>query len=261
MRLHGSFIFIALVASMWPRASASAASAQEPLCTNPTPIELAGGMPQMTGVATGGTMIVLPPTATSVDGGAPTKFVFRLSGHGPIQLWAVGPGGRRITPRDVRDHGAFSFNPSSTSSVFEEWGSGWAFPTAGCWDIHAARDDVSGDVLMSVTIPRLTSVKAVIRDDGVSSRSARAGHADLHIRFSLIYPDAGLIPQTRIAFWEGGHRVRVVGWLLPTGGTDANPTFDTPLRFKLQAPAAILAVIRVRLGSQHIIQRMRFQVI
>jgi hypothetical protein len=210
----------------------------------------------MTGVATGGTLIVLPPTASTVHGDAPTKFIFRLSGHGPVQLWAVGPGGRRITPRDVKDHGVFSTNPA-----LDEWGSGWTFPTVGCWDIHAARDDVRGDVLMSVTVPRLTSVNAVVRDDGASSRSVRTGHADLHIRFSLIYPDPYLVPQTHITFWEGGRRVRVVGWQLPTGGTEANPIFDMPLRFKLRTPAAVLAVIRVRLGSQHVTRRVQFQVI
>ena len=35
-------------------------------------------------------------------------------------------------------------------SPWEEWGSSFVFPSAGCWDMHAAGDTASGDVWLVV---------------------------------------------------------------------------------------------------------------
>jgi hypothetical protein len=32
----------------------------------------------------------------------------------------------------------------------DDYGSGWMFPKPGCWRIHAARDNVAGDVWFQV---------------------------------------------------------------------------------------------------------------
>jgi hypothetical protein len=32
----------------------------------------------------------------------------------------------------------------------DEWGSSFIFPVAGCWDIHASRGNLSGDILLMV---------------------------------------------------------------------------------------------------------------
>ena len=75
-----------------------------------------------------------------------TKIVWRMVGSGDLTLVAIAPDGTRLGP-DWLD-------PHSLSSTWtrpgDEWGSGFTFTETGCWDIHAARQGLSGDVWLLV---------------------------------------------------------------------------------------------------------------
>lgn len=76
-----------------------------------------------------------------------TKIVWRMSGHGAFQIAAKTTDGTGAS---------MSFGPephqSSTWNVpnTDEWGTGFIFPKAGCWRVHAYRDDLAGDVYFLV---------------------------------------------------------------------------------------------------------------
>lgn len=80
-------------------------------------------------------------------GGQTTKIAWRMTGTGPLVLEAVGPNGESLRP-------AFGPEPhvsSNWSRPGDEWGSGFDFPTAGCWTITASRQDVSANIAVLVT--------------------------------------------------------------------------------------------------------------
>jgi hypothetical protein len=78
--------------------------------------------------------------------GETVKIVWRVTGHGPLRVVFTAP--------DGRTH-ALVFGPEqhATSTYHrpgDEWGTGFRFPTGGCWRIHLARDDAAGDVWIDV---------------------------------------------------------------------------------------------------------------
>jgi hypothetical protein len=77
-----------------------------------------------------------------------TKIVWRMSGHGAFHIAAKTTDGKsaRLT-FGPEPHGGSSWDIPDT----DEWGSGFIFPTAGCWRVHASRDDLAGDVYFLVT--------------------------------------------------------------------------------------------------------------
>lgn len=73
------------------------------------------------------------------------KIVWRMTGSADLQLVALGPGGSRVTPKWLTYHPSSNWNRPGA-----EWGSGFIFPKAGCWDLHATRGSSSGDVWLLV---------------------------------------------------------------------------------------------------------------
>jgi hypothetical protein len=78
---------------------------------------------------------------------AETKIVWRMGGRGPFNIAAKTTGGTTAQM-------TFGPEPHGTSSWYipntDEWGTGFIFPTAGCWRVHAWRDDTSGDVFFRI---------------------------------------------------------------------------------------------------------------
>jgi hypothetical protein len=68
-----------------------------------------------------------------------------MTGTGDLKLIALGPQGQQVRPTFGPE---FHLGSNWTDHPGEEWGSGFNFPVPGCWDIHATRDDASGDVLL-----------------------------------------------------------------------------------------------------------------
>jgi hypothetical protein len=74
------------------------------------------------------------------------KIVWRMTGSGTLGIEATGPGGQRIRPiwgPEVHDG-------SSWEQPGDEWGTGWKFPTAGCWKFTARRAVGSGYLVVRV---------------------------------------------------------------------------------------------------------------
>lgn len=76
-----------------------------------------------------------------------TKILWRIGGHGAFNIGAK-------TTDGTSAHLAFGPEPhdGSTWNVpnTDEWGTGFIFPTTGCWRVHAWRDGTSGDVYFLV---------------------------------------------------------------------------------------------------------------
>lgn len=69
------------------------------------------------------------------------KIVWRMTGSGDFQIIAHGPAGQVLQPTDFTPHLG-----SSWQRPGDEWGSAFTFPASGCWDVHATRDNLVGDV-------------------------------------------------------------------------------------------------------------------
>lgn len=73
------------------------------------------------------------------------KIAVRMTGHGDLRLWAVGPEAERLEPEGVTPH-----TGSNWERPGDEWGSYWKFPSRGCWTVHAERREVSGTTKIMV---------------------------------------------------------------------------------------------------------------
>jgi hypothetical protein len=79
-----------------------------------------------------------------------TKILWRMGGHGAFNIGAK-------TTNGTSAQLTFGPEPHDGSSWYipntDEWGTGFIFPTAGCWRIHAWRDGTSGDVFFHIIDP------------------------------------------------------------------------------------------------------------
>ncbi len=83
----------------------------------------------------------IPPRA-----GDELKIVWRMTGSGPLRIAFTAPDGRR----QPLVFGPESHLASSYHRPGDEWGTGFRFATNGCWHIHLARNNASGDVWLQV---------------------------------------------------------------------------------------------------------------
>ncbi|MFD8495162.1 hypothetical protein [Amycolatopsis sp. NPDC059657] len=96
--------------------------------------------------STGGTVFAVLFTTGAITAGVETKIVWRITGTGPARFSATGPDFQAVGPTwGPEGHGG-----STLDVPGEEWGTGFAFPTRGCWTIHVARDDVNGSLSLPV---------------------------------------------------------------------------------------------------------------
>ena len=85
----------------------------------------------------------IPPVANTL-----VKIVWRMTGSGYFSVAALGPSGAKVLPSQGPDgHMGSNWNRPG-----DEWGTVFTFPVAGCWDLHATRDNASGDVWLKVVI-------------------------------------------------------------------------------------------------------------
>lgn len=94
----------------------------------------AAGQPERQGVGDGATLWALffAPKAVA---GQEIKIVWRMTGDGDLTMDAVGPDGETTKPSwGPEPHGSSSYRRPG-----DEWGTGWVFPTKGCWTVNAVR--------------------------------------------------------------------------------------------------------------------------
>ena len=112
-----------------------------------TPWQGPGGPPEVRGTVTGGELwALLDGGQVPEPKGSQVKIIWRMTGNGDLRLSATGPVGQTVRP----DWGPQAHGGSNWERPGDEWGAGFTFPVAGCWDVHAARDDVVGDVYLMV---------------------------------------------------------------------------------------------------------------
>lgn len=74
------------------------------------------------------------------------KIVWRMTGSGDFSIVAIGPKNAKVPP----SQGPEKHFGSDWVRPGDEWGTVFTFPTAGCWDLHATRDNAYGDVWLKI---------------------------------------------------------------------------------------------------------------
>jgi hypothetical protein len=119
-----------------------------PGCQPPSPVDAAPsqGLPETQGTATGVQLWALFFAVMPIHPKQELKIVWRMTGVGSFHLSTHGPHGMPAQPTfGPEEHGGSNWNRPG-----DEWGSGFIFPVAGCWDLHATRGTASGDVWLMV---------------------------------------------------------------------------------------------------------------
>jgi hypothetical protein len=114
-------------------------------CHPASPTDNSSVGPEVQGTSASATLwlLLFGPTKTGSD----LKIVWRMTGTGDLHLSAIGPQGQMIAP----DWGPEAHSSSNWNRPGDEWGAGFTMPVAGCWDLRASRDDVSGDAWLIFT--------------------------------------------------------------------------------------------------------------
>lgn len=74
------------------------------------------------------------------------KVVWRMTGTGDLAISATGPDGKVVEPVwGPEQHSGSNWNRPGS-----EWGTGWVFPTPGCWTINATRTTGKGTLVLRV---------------------------------------------------------------------------------------------------------------
>ena len=105
-------------------------------------------IPEVQGVASHSELWALIMSSTGVPPKAKSsvKIVWRMTGRGAFSLVALNAQGKYLLP----DHGPDVHGGSNWNRPGDEWGSIFTFATPGCWDLHASRDGVSGDLWLNI---------------------------------------------------------------------------------------------------------------
>lgn len=140
---RATLLALALVATLAgcdagsPRAAAPAQSATT---AAPAPVQDCPEEPQDAEEAHGGgpgtdLWALFFFTQTPLRRNVETKIVWRMTGEGDLTMTAAGPDGARTEPVwGPEGHGG-----STWVRPGDEWGTGWKFPSAGCWTVTAKR--------------------------------------------------------------------------------------------------------------------------
>jgi hypothetical protein len=104
----------------------------------------AGSLPEIEGTSANASLFAL--LFNPLTSGHQIKIVWRMTGNAGLHLAASGPQGQQLQP----DWGPDAHTGSNWNRPGAEWGAGFTFSAAGCWNIHATRDDASGDVWLVI---------------------------------------------------------------------------------------------------------------
>ncbi len=80
--------------------------------------------------------------------GQPGKIIWKMgmSFDEPVQIFALGPHGQHLRPLFLQRHAASTWNRPGA-----EWGTGFTFPSSGCWDLHVTDGKTVGDVYVIIS--------------------------------------------------------------------------------------------------------------
>src|SRR5258708_3071658 len=118
-------------------------------CQPASPIDHSSlGIPEVQGTATNAEFWGLIMSTSGVPPRANTfvKIVWRMTNSDFLDIVALGPHGMKVPPSQGPDrHLGSDWNRPGA-----EWGTGFTFPLAGCWDLHATSDNAFGDVWLKI---------------------------------------------------------------------------------------------------------------
>jgi hypothetical protein len=140
-----------------PSESPSLNPGQQPASESSVPITTSTCPPtdQLTGpaakaeqqaVGDGATLWALFFATLPIAAGTEVKVVWRMTGNGEFSMSATGPDGTVVKPV----WGPERHVSSDWQRPGEEWGTGWVFPTPGCWTLNAMRTTGSGYLTVRV---------------------------------------------------------------------------------------------------------------
>ena len=118
-------------------------------CTNSSTFGSRGAENEIQGTSRNASLwgLALGPGHIPPRAGDELKIVWRMTGTGPLRVTLRAPNGTvRPLVFGPERHGASNFDRPG-----DEWGTGFRFGSAGCWHVHLARTDTSGDVWLDVT--------------------------------------------------------------------------------------------------------------
>jgi len=121
-----------------------------PGCHPPSPLDASNlGFPEAQGTATGTQLWALfeggvPPASTEI------KIIWRATDVSTQQFHVVALGPRGLHVRPL--FGPELHAGSDWQRPGGEWGTGFRFPVAGCWDLHVTDEGTVGDVW--IVVPR-----------------------------------------------------------------------------------------------------------
>jgi hypothetical protein len=114
-------------------------------CPATADIRADGGVAERQGVGQGVTLWALFFAQKAVAG-QEIKIAWRMTGSGDLSMTAAGPRGAAAKPSwGPEVHGGSSFHRPG-----DEWGTGWVFPTAGCWTVNATRTQGTARLVIRV---------------------------------------------------------------------------------------------------------------
>ena len=117
-------------------------------CRPASPIDNSSVGPEVQGTATNAVFWALLFSTSGVPplAGTEVKIVWRMTGSGDFTIVALGPNGMKVPP----SQGPSEHLGSNWNRPGDEWGTVFTFPVAGCWDLHATRDNAFGDVWLKI---------------------------------------------------------------------------------------------------------------
>lgn len=75
------------------------------------------------------------------------KVIWRVGGSGTASFVAVGEDGKQVAP----SWGPNAHEGSSFNRPGEEWGTAFALPTQGCWELRVSRDEGHASIWLHIT--------------------------------------------------------------------------------------------------------------
>jgi hypothetical protein len=242
-------LLCALVPGAVPRPAAAQITVP---CQSVSPIDPSAGV--LVGNARGGHFYASVPQSVSID--TETKVVVRMTGVGPLHISAIGPDQMTISPSFVDPH----VYGSSYDNVLpgDEWGTGWKLPMPGCWDLHAERTGVSGDIYFNAVVPILKSFTLQLRSGRRIGNVFRSGTPITFAVHPQFDPSTDLVPSGTITIKDATKAGRTL--YLRQAKRNLR-LFRTWARFTVTAPTWFDGVVRLSFQGSTMTRDFRFEVV
>lgn len=123
--------------------TASVAAWVQPNCATTRFAPSDVGLPEAAGIAPSPNQFwSLVFGSVPVPRGQDVKIAYRMTGSGALRLVADGPAHLQVAPDWQEMHGGSNW----TAHPGDEWGAGFTFSRAGCWEIVAVRGTLVGRI-------------------------------------------------------------------------------------------------------------------